>query len=85
MIYLIEYDRKAGTLVQAREFPKSDRSDAEDFRLELEIQLLESSVSREVVLLEASSMDELRRTHRRYFERLEDLVNAPDAGNATAA
>jgi len=43
----------------------------------LELELHRQGVEREIVLLEAQSEDALRRTHRRYFESLEDLANVP--------
>jgi hypothetical protein len=75
MIYLIQYDRRAGALVRVDEFVSTQRHDAEDARLRIELDLLRSGVAHEVVLLEASSQDELRKTHRRYFERLEQLLH----------
>jgi hypothetical protein len=79
MIYLIQYDRQTGALVGIREFMDSERQQADEFRLAVEIDLLRAGVSREVVLLEASSEDELRKTHRRYFEQIEQLLKADKA------
>ena len=74
MIYLIQYDRSAGRLVRLQEFPSDKKKHAEETRLCVELELLETRVSQEVVLLEATSEDELRKTHRRYFERLDQLL-----------
>jgi hypothetical protein len=74
MIYLIQYDRVAGALVQFREFAANNLAGAEDARLSLELSLLEKKVPHEVVLLDASSEHELRKTHRRYFESLEQML-----------
>ncbi len=77
MLFLIEYDRRAGHIVTFREFNNSERERAEDSRLQMEIELNRSETEHEVVLLEASSEEALRRTHRRYFENLSELVNSP--------
>jgi hypothetical protein len=74
VIYLIEYDRESGKLVRIEEFVPTQRRQAEEKRLRVEIERLETGVSREVVLLEASSQDELRKTHRRYFECLDEML-----------
>lgn len=74
MIFLIEYDRARGEIVTLRTFTDSDRSAAEESRLEMEIGLNRDEVDREVVILEAESEEALRRTHRRYFENLTELA-----------
>lgn len=77
MIFLIEYDRSQGRVVTFKAFEDLERSEAEDSRLELELNLNRLRIEREVVLLEAASEEALRRTHRRYFENLAELVNSP--------
>ena len=77
MIFLIEYDRNRGEIVTFRTFDNSERRSAEDARLELELELNRLGTEREVVLLEASTEKALRRTHRRYFENLAELINSP--------
>ena len=76
MIFLIEYDRAAGHIVTLKTFEPSKRSAAEKARLDLEILLNQQGVEREVVVLEAASEEALRRTHRRYFEDINELVKA---------
>jgi hypothetical protein len=77
MIFLLEYDRQRGEVVSLRSFEEGDRSSAQEARLSLELRLNRSRVDREVVLLEAGSERALRKTHRRYFEKLIDLTDAP--------
>lgn len=77
MIFLIGYDRSQGRIVTFKAFDDSEREKAEDSRLQLEIELNRLETEREVVLLEATSEEALRRTHRRYFEDLNELVNSP--------
>lgn len=77
MIFLIEYDRSRGQVIMLKMFDDSERQKAEDARLEMELELNRAGTEREVVLLEASSEEALRRTHRRYFEDLAELVNSP--------
>ena len=74
MIYLIQYDRKSGSLVKIREYAQEQKARAEEARLQLELELRSAKVLDEVVLLEASSKSELEKTHRRYFESLIQLA-----------
>ena len=74
MIFLIEYDRARGTLVSFKTFNESDRLQAEELRLQLELSLKRKQMKHEVVLLEAITEEALRQTHRRYFENIEDLA-----------
>ena len=76
MLFLIEYDRKSGNMVTFRPFEDSERKIAETTRLDLELDLNNRGVEHEVVILEAVSEDDVRRTHRRYFETLEELLKA---------
>lgn len=76
MIFLIEYDRPQGRILTFKVFGESERGKAEDIRLELELDLNRRGVDHEVVLLEAANKDALRRTHRRYFENLSEIVNS---------
>lgn len=77
MIFLIEYDRSSGRIVTFREFDDTERQEGDDARLQLELELSRLGTEREVVLLEAATEEALRRTHRRYFESLAELVNTP--------
>jgi hypothetical protein len=77
MLFLIEYDRNRGQIVTFKTFADAERQEAEDTRLEMELGLNRLGVGREVVLLDAATEDDLRRTHRRYFEDLAELVNSP--------
>lgn len=79
MIFLIEYDRDRGQIVTLKRFNDSERENAEDSRLEMELALNRRGIAREVVLLQAETEAALRRTHRRYFEDLAELVNMPAA------
>ena len=77
MIFLIEYNRGEGRIVSFRVFDDSEREDAENSRLDIELDLNRARVVYEVVLLEAASEAALRRTHRRYFEDLKQLCETP--------
>jgi len=76
MIFLIEYDLKKGHLVELRLYQDSDRTLAEQARLELELLLRRRRISHEIVILEAPDEAALRTTHRRYFEDLAGLAKA---------
>jgi hypothetical protein len=74
MLFLVEYDRKAGQLVSLSPYSCADRHAAQEAHLCLELKLRTDGVEHEVVLLEAASEGALRKTHRRYFETLEALA-----------
>lgn len=75
MIFLIDYHCKEGEL-EISSFRDDQRHLAEKKRLELEIHNLRNHIVNEVVLLEAPTEDNLRRTHRRYFEDLDQLMSS---------
>lgn len=79
MIFLIEYDRNQGRVITLREFDEAQQQEADEARLEMELALNRLGTEREVVILEAASEAALRRTHRRYFEDLSELVKLPAA------
>jgi hypothetical protein len=74
MIFLIEYNRSEGRIVTLRDFDESDRLEAEDSRLRIELDLNRKGIDHEVVLLDAASENALRLTHRRYFEDLRQIL-----------
>ncbi len=77
MHFLIEYDRNRGKIVTFKVFKDLEKQQAEKCRLELELSLNRLGIEREIVVLEAASEVAIRRTHRRYFEGLADLVRLP--------
>lgn len=77
MIFLIEYNRERGRIVRIESFVDSDRKRAYEERLRLELDLSRKGIDDEVVLLEAASEEAVRRTHRRYFEDLNELTMVP--------
>ena len=76
MIFLVEYDRKRGTLCKFKQFLDSDRAQAQCERLAIELELKRSQDPREVVLLEAADEDTVRRTHKRYFQTPGELLES---------
>jgi hypothetical protein len=74
MIFLIEYNRSKGSIITFRNFDDSHRREAEDSRLGIELDLNRKGIDHEVVLLDAANEDALRRTHRRYFEDLRQIL-----------
>ena len=77
MIFLIEYDRTEGRILSLTHFADSQRDEADDARLRLELNLNQRGIEREIVLLQATTEEALRRTHRRYFEDLHELTTVP--------
>jgi hypothetical protein len=76
MIFLIEYDRRESRIVTFRDFADSQRREAEDSRLGIELDLNREGIDHEVVLLEAASKDALLRTHQRYFADLTEILKS---------
>lgn len=85
MIFLIDYDRESSQLIDSSQFDDSERSDAEKARLQLEMNYLSLGLRHEIVLLQAASESDLRKTHRRYFEELDQIVRFRDSGLAKLA
>jgi hypothetical protein len=80
VLFLIEYDRRAGELKSIRQFRDSQHRAADAARAQLELELLEQRVEREVVVLQAATKSALRKTHRRYFDDLEALADVRNFG-----
>jgi hypothetical protein len=76
MIFLIDYEPKTGLRREFKTFPDSERAEAQRQRLEIELGLNGERESREVVLLEAADEQALRRTHQRYFQTVEEIVDS---------
>ena len=76
MIFLIEYDRRQGKLLEIQPFPDYDRKYAQRQRLKRELELALSGVVRDVVLLEAEDRKALERTHQRYFKTATELLES---------
>jgi hypothetical protein len=74
MIFLIHYNRSKGEIVELKQFEQSQRVQAEEARLSMELDLIGKKDGDEVCILEAGSIEALKRTHRRYFESLRTLT-----------
>jgi hypothetical protein len=79
MLFLIEYDRAKGELVNMWAFSDAQLTLAENTRIEREVAYNRQGVQREIVLLEASNEEDLRRTHGRYFKDLATLACAEES------
>ena len=77
MIFLIEYNRSRGEIVTFRTFDDANKNEAADIRFKMELALNRAGIEHEVVLLDAVSEEAVRRTHRRYFEDLNQLATLP--------
>ena len=75
MIFLLQYNRANGRIDRIDEFPDTEREIAANIRLEIELDLARRGIERDVLLLEASSMEALRRTHRRFFEDVSEIAS----------
>lgn len=76
MIFLIQYDRRRGKIVSLTPYGNEQQEAAEDDRLQLELKLDRGGPDHEVVLLEAESEEALRKTHRRYFESAQEILES---------
>ena len=74
MLFLIEYNRKQGRIVNLERFVDSDRREAQDRLLELELKFRAKDVEHELVLLEADQEETIRKTHAHYFYDLPELI-----------
>lgn len=72
MIFLIHYERASSRLVSIADFERTEEANVA--RAELEITLLGCNGTHEVVLLEADSLDALKKTHSRYFSSWDELA-----------
>lgn len=78
MLFLIEYDRLRGEIVNMSTHQDDERALVDVARLQMELWLRQGRGKREVVVLEAASEQALRKTHARYFKSAHALV--PSAG-----
>lgn len=76
MLFLLEYDREKGVVISLGRFRDADAAAANSARLDREIELNRRGVRHEIVLLDAASDEDLRRTHRRYFAGIVELTSA---------
>jgi len=65
-------------LVTFKTFDQSNRTLAANLRLEIELDLNRKGIDHEVVILEAANENVLRRTHRRYFEDISQILKSLD-------
>ena len=79
-IFLIQYDRSLGRIVQLQKFDDDDRPTADSTRFALELENVEHPVRFEVVLLDERELRKLCETHRRISSMLEELVESTSAG-----
>ena len=73
-MFLMEYNRPTGKLVTFRRFDDASLARREQFALEMDLH--HKGIAHEVVLLEAENEAAIRKTHRRYFEDLEQLLHS---------
>ena len=74
MIFLLEYNQPTGALVSFREFDTAQRLEAQDSRLNIELDLNRRGIVHEVVLLEAENKAAIMKTHGRYFKSLQQML-----------
>lgn len=72
-LFLVVYDRSRAHTVDLVRYEASQRRSALQARNDRELQELENPEI-EVVILEADSEDDLRRTHARYFDLAEEIA-----------
>ena len=75
MIFLIQYNRANGRIVRFEKFQDAERETAANERLEIELDLNRKGIEQDVLILEALSEEALRRTHRRFFEDVNEIAS----------
>ena len=79
MIFLIVYDRHQAKLLEKSTFHDQDRDAARTARSKAESEVVNSTsdpLSIEIVLLQAESESDLRKTHARYFENPRTIAHS---------
>jgi hypothetical protein len=74
VIFLIHFDPTTGTLLSMQTFSEGQRALADETRLRMELDEHAQGIMREIVTLESPTEAHIRKTHRGYFETLEELV-----------
>ena len=82
MFFLVEYDRAKCKTVFFERFVDADAERAQQARLAREIAINQAGADHEVVLLEASSEEILKRTHARYFEKIDELLDRVESSTS---
>lgn len=78
MVFLLDYDRKSGKLLEFKAYDDHERAEAQRARLRIELSAKRDILAglREVVLLEADDASVLQRTHQRYFRSAKEIVES---------
>jgi hypothetical protein len=76
MIFVIVYDRQRSKAVSKKRFRDNERALAQRERLALELKARGAKRDIEVVLLEAGSEQQLRKSHSRYFLSTEQFKHS---------
>ena len=71
--FLLVYDQAAGRVMELREFPDAERSQALEARFQIEREL-SGRDDVEVIVLGANSREDLEQTHARYFQSIGELA-----------
>ena len=72
-IFLLIYDWSSRRLVRKAEYDQTDREAALKARYEAELRASREGLDQEIVILEAPSLDTLKRTHGSYFFTIDEL------------
>lgn len=71
MLFVIQFDRRAGKTLRFMQFETAARAQATEARTALELEIgFDETADTEIVLLEAESVAAAQKTHRRYFEQI---------------
>jgi hypothetical protein len=73
-IFLLIYDRDIRKLLLTEEFTQEQRPLAMRARRDAEIAAIREGRKQEIVILEAESLDALKRTHGSYFYTIQELT-----------
>lgn len=78
MYFLIRYDRHASDLEEIKRFESSEKEAAFELKERWECEFIHRIGSVEIVLLEARTLENLKLSHKRYFESRDDLFSGSE-------
>jgi hypothetical protein len=73
-LFLLIYDRRSMQVIELREFDESGRIEADTVRFAAQRDALAAGLDQDIVLFQADSEQELRRTHGSYFLTVHELI-----------
>jgi hypothetical protein len=77
--FVLIYDRKQRKILELRQFPTTERTTADTFRLAAQQRMYAEHLAWDIVLFQARSPEDLRKTHSAYFYSTAELIERAKA------